>query len=101
MGGFLAPVIEAVIILLDFFWWLIIIAAVVSWLIAFGIINTYNRTVAMLTDFLYRITDPVLRPIRRLLPNLGGVDLSPLIVLLIIYVLQRWLQNTLFYVYRW
>jgi YggT family protein len=101
MGGFLAPVIEAIIYLLDFFWWLIIISAVVSWLIAFGIINTYNRTVAMLTDFLYRITDPALRPIRRLLPNLGGVDLSPLIVLLIIYVLQRWLENTLFYVYRW
>jgi len=101
MGGFLAPVIEAVIILLNLFWWLIIIAAVVSWLIAFGIINTYNRTVAMLTDFLYRITDPVLRPIRRLLPNLGGVDISPIIVLLIIYVVQRWLQTSLFYVYQW
>src|SRR6516225_683975 len=101
MGGFLAPVIEAVIILLNILWWLIIIAAVMSWLIAFGIINTYNRTVAMISDFLYRITDPVLRPIRRLLPNLGGVDISPIIALLIIYVVQRWLGTSLFYVYQW
>ena len=101
MGGFLAPVIEAVLYLLEFFKWLIIVAAVVSWLVAFGIINTYNRTVAMITDFLYRITDPVLRPIRRLLPNLGGVDISPIIAILIIYVLERWLSASLFYVYQW
>jgi YggT family protein len=101
MGGFLAPVIEAVIILLDFFWWLIIISAVMSWLIAFGVVNTYNRTVAMISDFLYRITDPALRPVRRLLPNLGGVDISPIIVLLLIYVLRRWLVYSLFYVAQW
>src|ERR1700733_10028272 len=91
MGGFLVPVIDVVIVLLNLYWWVIIIAAVASWLIAFGVINTYNRTVARLLDVLYRLTEPVLRPIRQMLPNLGGIDISPIIVFGIIYILESWL----------
>jgi len=100
MGGFLAPVIEVVIVLLDLYWWVIIIAAVASWLIAFGVINTYNRTVARIIDTLYRLTEPALRPIRQFLPNFGGVDISPIILLLIIWLIEQELRQLEYYVYR-
>jgi YggT family protein len=96
MGEFLVPIITVVIWLLDLYKWVIIIAAVASWLIAFGVINTYNRTVARLLDVLYRLTEPVLRPIRQMLPNLGGIDISPIIVFGIIYVLESWLSALAF-----
>lgn len=66
------------------YFWAIILAAVFSMLAAFGILDTRNRVVWTIGDFLYRITDPVLRPIRNLLPNFGGIDISPLIVLALI-----------------
>jgi YggT family protein len=89
MGGFLVPVIEVIIYLLHIYWWIIIISAVMSWLIAFNVINTYSRPVAMIGDFLYRATEPALRPIRRFLPNLGGLDISPIILLLILWFIER------------
>jgi YggT family protein len=66
--------------------WAVIIAAILSMLTSFGVLDTRNHIVWMITDFFYRITEPVLRPIRNMLPNLGGIDLSPwvLVVLLII-----------------
>jgi YggT family protein len=69
--------------------WLIILQVVLSWLIAFNVINTNNRFVYMVGDFLYRITEPAMRPIRRILPSLGGIDLSPLVLLLLLFFLQR------------
>jgi YggT family protein len=69
--------------------WLIILQVVLSWLIAFNVINTSNRFVYMVGDFLYRITEPAMRPIRRILPNLGGIDLSPLVLLLLLFFAQR------------
>ena len=59
-----------------------------SWLIAFNVVNMRNQFVAMVADFLYRITEPALRPIRNLMPNLGGIDISPIILILIIIFLQ-------------
>lgn len=100
MGGFVVPVIDVVIVLLNLYWWIIIIAAVVSWLIAFGVINTYNRTVARILDVLYRLTEPALRPIRQMLPNFGGVDISPIILLLAIWLIERELLQLEFYLYR-
>ena len=100
MGGFVVPVIDVVIVLLNLYWWLIIIAAVASWLIAFGVINTYNRTVARVLDMLYRLTEPALRPIRQMLPNFGGVDISPVILLLVIWLIERELAQLEFYLYR-
>jgi YggT family protein len=64
--------------------YVLIAAAIMSWLIAFNVVNPRNPAVAMIGEFLYRITEPVLRPIRAMLPNLGGIDISPLIVVLII-----------------
>ena len=68
--------------------YILIAAAVLSWLIAFNVVNTRSPVVSAIGEFLYRITEPVLRPIRNLLPNLGGIDISPIIVILIIFFIQ-------------
>ena len=80
---------DVILIALQLYVWLLIAAAVVSWLIAFNVVNTRNQVVAMLADFLYRITEPALRPIRNLMPSLGGIDISPVILILIIYFLEQ------------
>jgi YggT family protein len=74
--------------LLTLYVYILIAAAVMSWLIAFNVVNPRNRFVAMLAEFLYRVTEPVLRPIRNFMPNLGGIDISPIIVILIIIFIQ-------------
>ena len=92
----LAPFIEVVLILLNLVWWLVIISVVVSWLVAFGVINTRNMIVYRILDVLNRATEPVFRPIRRLIPPMGGLDLSPMVVLLVIYLIQRELEIMLY-----
>jgi YggT family protein len=74
--------------LLTLYTYLIIAAAVMSWLIAFNVINPRSPFVVMVGEFLYRVTDPLLRPIRNLMPNLGGIDISPIILILIIFFIQ-------------
>jgi YggT family protein len=69
--------------------WMLIVWVVMSWLINFNIINTHNRIVYMVTDFLDRITEPALRPIRRVLPTLGGLDLAPVVLILLLYFLRN------------
>jgi len=68
--------------------WLLIAQAVLSWLLAFGVVNRYNRVVTAVGDFLWRITEPLLRPIRSVLPDLGGIDISPVILILLLYFLR-------------
>src|SRR5258707_8807783 len=81
-------VLDIVIIVLDLYVWLLIASAILSWLIAFNVVNTRNQFVAAVAEFLYRITEPVLAPIRRVLPTMGGPDLSPNLLILIIMFLQ-------------
>ena len=59
---------------IDIYTWIVIASAIMSWLVAFGVVNTRNQFIRFVVDFLYRVTEPVLRPIRRILPNLGGID---------------------------
>jgi YggT family protein len=73
---------------LELYIWIVIAMAIFSWLVAFNVVNTRNQVVAMIGDFLYRITEPVLRPIRNMLPNLGGIDISPVILFLIIVFIR-------------
>ena len=75
--------------LITLYIWLLIASAVLSWLVAFNVVNTRNQVVAMVADFLYRITEPVLRPIRQMMPNLGGIDVSPVILILLILLLEN------------
>ena len=74
---------------IELFIWCLIISAILSWLLAFNVVNTQNRIVFMIGDFLHRITEPALRPIRRCLPNLGGIDISPIVLLLLLFFIQR------------
>ena len=81
----LAMLIDKVI---DIYTWIVIAGAIMSWLVAFGVVNVSNKFIRMAVDILYRLTEPVLRPIRRILPNLGGVDISPVILLLGLFFLR-------------
>lgn len=78
---------------LEIYLWLIIIWVIMSWLIAFQVINTHNRFVYQVNYFLYRITEPALGPIRRFMPNLGGIDLSPMVLVLAILFLRYFLTE--------
>lgn len=73
--------------------WCLIISAILSWLVAFNVVNTSNRIVYTIGDFLYRITEPALRPIRRFLPNLGGIDISPVILILLLFFVSNLLRE--------
>lgn len=85
----LGPLYWLVTTVIELFIWALIISAVLSWLVAFNVVNTRNRFVYMVGDFLHRITEPALRPIRRIIPNLGGIDISPLILILLLLFLQQ------------
>ncbi|MBK20310.1 MAG: hypothetical protein CMM52_15880 [Rhodospirillaceae bacterium] len=87
------PLIRVAIIAVDLYIWVVIIGAILSWLIAFNVINTSNQLVYTITDFLYRITEPALRPIRRVIPNFGGIDISPIVLILGLIFLQMVLGN--------
>jgi YggT family protein len=73
---------------LQLYVWILIAAAIFSWLIAFNVVNVRNSAVGMVADFLYRITEPALRPIRNVMPDLGGIDISPVILILIIIFIR-------------
>ena len=84
---------KSILILLDsvvsIYIWILIINAILSWLIAFNILNTSNRLVYSLLDVSYKMTDPLLRPIRNFLPNLGGIDISPVVLILFLMFLRN------------
>jgi YggT family protein len=81
-------VIGVIEVILRLYVWLLIASAILSWLIAFNVVNTRNQFVASVAEFLYKITEPVLAPIRNRMPNFGGLDISPIVVILIIYFIQ-------------
>ena len=79
--------------IVDFFIWTIILSAVLSWLIGFNIVNINNKLIYIIADFLNRLTEPFLSPIRRILPYLGGIDLSPVILILLLIFLKDLVNN--------
>lgn len=79
--------------LLGLYIWVIIIGAILSWLVAFDVVNTRNRVVYVIGDFTYRLTEPALRPIRRVVPDFGGVDISPLLLILLLFFVRRLLAG--------
>lgn len=80
---------------LNLYTWVLIASAIFSWLYAFNVINSSNRFVNSLGTFLYNVTEPVLRPLRRILPDLGGIDISPIVVLLIIFFIRSLMWNSI------
>jgi YggT family protein len=91
---FMLALIQTIILALDIYWWLIILSAIFSWLFAFNVINARNQFVGMVGDFLYKVTEPALRPIRRVLPDLGGIDISPIVLLLILFFVRQLILTT-------
>jgi len=87
--------IQTIVLALDLYWWIIIASAIFSWLYAFNVINPRNQFVGMIGNFLFRITEPALRPIRRIMPDLGGIDISPIILLLIIFFVRQLILTTI------
>ncbi len=87
--------IQTILLALDIYWWILIASAIFSWLYAFNVVNPRNQVVGMIGNFLYKATEPVLRPIRNFLPDLGGIDISPIIVLLIIFFIRQFIITTI------
>ena len=85
----MGPLIAFVVLVIDLYIWVVIAGAILSWLVAFNVVNTNNRFVLSIADMLYRITEPALRPIRNVLPNLGGIDISPVILILILLFIRN------------
>jgi YggT family protein len=82
--------------IINLFIFILIVQVIMSWLIAFNVVNTRNRFVYMVADVAYKITEPVLRPIRRILPNLGGIDLSPIVVIILLGFIQRLIPSLIY-----
>ena len=82
-------IVDILRILLNVVWWIIIVQAIMSWLIAFNVINTHNEFVRQIWGTLDRMTEPLYRPIRKILPDFGGLDLSPLVVLVGLAIIAR------------
>lgn len=82
------PLIQFIAMVLTLYIYVIIASAILSWLIAFGVVNTQNRFVYMLADGLHRLTEPALRPLRRYIPDLGGIDITPVVLILLLIFLR-------------
>jgi YggT family protein len=83
------PFIQLILLLLDLYFWVIIAVVVMSWLVAFNIVNPTNNIVRQIRYALYRLTEPLLGPIRRLMPDLGGIDVSPVILLIALWFVRN------------
>lgn len=97
MDAVIISLFQVIDVVLNLFVWALIISIVMSWLVHFNVINPHNQFVSMVGTFLYKLTEPVLAPIRRVMPDLGGIDISPIIVVLIIMfirgVLRGWMVS--------
>ncbi len=88
----LNPIAALLVEILEFYKWVVILAVIVSWLTAFNVINVHNNFVRSALRILMALTEPVFRPIRKVIPSVGGLDLSPIVVLLLIWFLQYSIQ---------
>jgi YggT family protein len=80
---------DVLLLALHIYTWIIIASAIFSWLYAFGVVNPRNQFVAAIGNALYQLTEPALRPIRRFVPNFGGLDITPILLLLLIFLIER------------
>lgn len=92
----LDPLLIIVDAAIDLYIWAIIISAVLTWLVHFGVVNARNQFISLVGQFLWRLTEPAIRPIRRFMPNLGGIDISPIILILLLWFLQMVIRNIRF-----
>ena len=96
MDVIIVPLLHIILIIVDFYTWVIIASVILSWLIAFNVINSYNRFVFVINDFVKRATEPALTPIRRFLPSFSGIDFSPMVLILGLIFFKGVLQRLYF-----
>lgn len=96
VGGFLGDVMGILFWIIDLYIYIIVAAVIVSWLFAFNILNRHQPIVNQIAGIIYALTEPALRPIRRLLPNLGGIDFSPLVLIFGLILLKSLIRNIFF-----
>ena len=89
------PIFELLVQVIELYKFVLIVAVIMSWLVAFNVINTNNQVIASIGRALYNLTEPVYRPIRRFLPDFGGVDLSPIVVVIILFFLEQIIRSVL------
>ena len=89
-------ILDVLLVVLQLYTYVIIAAVILSWLVAFNVVNRYNDVVRSIWNFVTALTEPLLRPIRRTVPNLGGIDISPLILLLLIFLLERIIEEYIY-----
>ncbi|MSO54678.1 MAG: YggT family protein [Rhodospirillales bacterium] len=89
MDVILVPLLHLIIKAIDLYMIVVIAAVIMSWLVSFGMVNTSNRIVYAIGDFIYRITEPAFRQLRNILPNLGGIDIAPIALMLILWAIQE------------
>ena len=83
------PFLDLILVVLKLYSWALIISVILSWLVAFNVVNTHSPLVSAIGRFLYRLTEPLLKPIRQFLPNFGGIDISPVVLLLLIWFVEN------------
>jgi YggT family protein len=96
INALFGAVLDVIYLILDLYVWMLIIGAIISWLVAFNVINSYNRFVQTVSDFIKRLTEPVLRPIRQVIPPVNGLDLSPLVLIIVIVFLKSFVLRLRF-----
>lgn len=96
MDALLFSIADIVLVILNVLIWVIFISVIMSWLIAFNVVNLSNQFVRTAYEVLSRVTEPLFAPVRRFLPSLGGIDLSPFVVILVIIFLQRLIVRSLY-----
>ena len=89
----MGSILQLILTIIEIYTWIVIASAVFSWLYAFNVVNPRNQFIAMIGSALYKMTEPALRPIRRVLPDLGGLDLSPLVLLLGLFFIRVLIVN--------
>jgi YggT family protein len=89
-------ILDVLLVVLQLYTYVIIAAVILSWLVAFHVVNRYNEVVRSIWNLVTALTEPLLRPIRGMAPNLGGIDISPLILLLLIFFLERVVEEYIY-----
>ncbi|MBL4907812.1 MAG: YggT family protein [Sneathiella sp.] len=82
-------VVNLIATIIEIFVYLLVANAIMSWLVAFNVINTQNQFISSVGQFLYKITEPVLRPVRKIIPAFGGIDISPIVLILLLFLIRN------------
>jgi YggT family protein len=96
MNTILIPLLQVLSFALNLYWWVVIVAVIMNWLVALNMINTHNQIIRTIGNVVHQLTEPVLRRIRRVMPNTGAVDLSAIVLFLLIMLIQRVIGQLIF-----